>query len=74
MAKLNFSTRDLLMPVVLVIFFFIFHLGYVDIKDRTINEFNHEQFILAKTALLFCPRNIGCPARCSNDPLPALPP
>jgi len=50
MAKLNFSKRDLLMPGVLVIFFFIFYLVYEDIKDRTIEEFNNEQLILARTA------------------------
>lgn len=38
------------MPIVLVVFFFAFYLVYEDIKDRTINEFNNEQLILAKTA------------------------
>jgi hypothetical protein len=50
MAKLNFSKRDLLMPGVLAVFFFIFYLFYEDIKDRTIEEFNNEQLILARTA------------------------
>jgi len=38
------------MPAVLAIFFFIFFLVYEDIKDRTIEEFNNEQLILARTA------------------------
>lgn len=50
MAELNFSKRDLLMPGILAIFFFIFYLVYEDIKDGTIEEFNHEQLILARTA------------------------
>ena len=50
MAKLIFSRRDLLMPAVLAIFFFIFYLVYEDIKARTINEFNNEQLILSRTA------------------------
>jgi len=50
MAELNFSKRDLLMPALLAIFFFIFYLVYEDIKERTIEEFNNEQLILARTA------------------------
>ncbi len=38
------------MPIVLVIFFIAFYLIYEDVKDRTINEFNNEQLILARTA------------------------
>jgi len=38
------------MPGILAIFFFIFYLVYEDIKDRTIEEFNNEQLILARTA------------------------
>ncbi len=38
------------MPIVLVIFFMAFYLIYEDVKDRTINEFNNEQLILARTA------------------------
>jgi PAS domain S-box-containing protein len=44
------SRRYLLMPVVLVVFFTACFLVYIDIKDRTINEFNSEQLILARTA------------------------
>jgi len=50
MVKFKFSLRHLLMPAVLVVFFVIFYLFYEENKDRTINEFNHEQLILARTA------------------------
>ncbi len=42
--------RHLLMPIVLVVFFFTFYLVYEDVKDRTIKEFSNEQQMLAKTA------------------------
>jgi hypothetical protein len=48
--KLNFSKRYLLIPILLMIFFLLFYLVYEDIKERTINEFNNEQLILAETA------------------------
>jgi PAS domain S-box-containing protein len=48
--KLEFSNRYLLVPVVLIVFFLLFFLVYDDIKDRTVNEFNNEQLILAQTA------------------------
>ena len=38
------------MPVVLLVFFLLFNLVYVDIKQRTIKEYNNEQIILAETA------------------------
>ena len=50
MEKLKFPIRYLLMPIVLIIFFFAFYLVYEDIKDRTIDEFNNEQLVLARTA------------------------
>ena len=50
MTKLNFSKRHLPIPVMLIVFFLIFYFAYSDIKQRTINEFNNEQFILAQTA------------------------
>ncbi len=46
----KFSKRYIAVPVVFVMFFFLFYLVYKDIKERTINEFNNEQFILAQTA------------------------
>ena len=42
--------RHLLMPVVLIVFFFTFYLVYENIKERTIKEFSNEQQMLAKTA------------------------
>jgi PAS domain S-box-containing protein len=50
MKKLKFPIRYLLIPIVLIIFFFAFYLVYEDIKDRTINDFNNEQLVLARTA------------------------
>lgn len=50
MEKLKFPIRYILMPLVLVLFFFAFYLVYEDIKERTINEFKNEQLVLAKTA------------------------
>ena len=48
--KLQLSRRYLLIPIVLIVFYFLFFLIYDDIKKRTINEFNNEQLILAQTA------------------------
>jgi PAS domain S-box-containing protein len=50
MAKLKFSNRYILIIIALSLFFFAFVLIYEDIKNRTVNEFNIEQLILAKTA------------------------
>jgi len=50
MILLKISRRFLLMPLVLVVFFTAGYLVYTDIKGRTINEFNSEQLILARTA------------------------
>jgi len=38
------------MPIVLLLFFSAFYLIYKDIKTRTINEFNNEQLVIARTA------------------------
>jgi len=48
--KQKLSKRYLLIPIVLIVFYFLFFLIYDDIKKRTINEFNNEQLILAQTA------------------------
>jgi PAS domain S-box-containing protein len=50
--KTKFSLLDqyLLIPIVLLVFFAAFFLVYEDIKDRTIQEFNNEQLVLARTA------------------------
>jgi PAS domain S-box-containing protein len=50
MLLLKISKRYILMPVVLIVFFIAGFLVYIDIKDRTISEFNSEQLILARTA------------------------
>jgi len=44
------SMRYFFIPIVLIVFYFLFFLIYDDIKKRTINEFNNEQLILAQTA------------------------
>jgi PAS domain S-box-containing protein len=38
------------MPVILAIFFYFFYSAYKDVKVRTLNEFNSQQFALAKQA------------------------
>jgi signal transduction histidine kinase len=48
--KILESGRLTLIPLLLVLFFTIFYLVYRDIKIKTINEFNNEQLILARTA------------------------
>ena len=50
MEKLKAINRYLIIPIVLILFIITFYLIYDDIKNRTINEFNSEQLILAKTA------------------------
>jgi PAS domain S-box-containing protein len=57
MQKLNFirenprfSKHYLLIPIILIVFYFLFFFFYQDVKDRTIDEFNNEQLILAQTA------------------------
>jgi PAS domain S-box-containing protein len=46
--KLN--KRFLLVPVVLVVFLYLFYSTYKDNKDRVLKEFNSQQFALAKQA------------------------
>ena len=48
--RLNSINRLFVMPALLIIFFLIFFFIYNEIKNKTINEFNNEQLILAKTA------------------------
>ncbi len=47
---LKFSKRYLLIPVALIVFYFLFYVVYLDIKERTINEFNKEQLITAQAS------------------------
>lgn len=42
--------RFLIVPFVLISFSYLFYSSYKDVKDRTLNEFNKEQFILARQA------------------------
>ncbi len=48
--KLRFSKRYFLIPVIFIVFTLLFYLVYNDVKDKTINEFNHQQLILAQAA------------------------
>jgi PAS domain S-box-containing protein len=50
MEKLKFINRYLMIPIVLILFIITFYLIYDDIKERTIDEFENEQLILARTA------------------------
>jgi len=56
MEKLKFLNRYLMIPHRLILFIITFYLIYDDIKNRTINEFENEQLILAKTASRELPR------------------
>jgi|WetSurMetagenome_2_1015567.scaffolds.fasta_scaffold02248_8 PAS domain S-box-containing protein len=42
--------RFLIVPVVIAAFSFLLYSAYKDVKDRTLNEFNAQQFTLAKQA------------------------
>jgi PAS domain S-box-containing protein len=50
MEKLKFINRYLMIPIVLILFIITFYLIYDDIKERTVDEFENEQLILARTA------------------------
>ena len=50
LARINFINNYLKLLFVLAAFFLALYLVYEDIKDRTVNEFNNEQLILARTA------------------------
>jgi len=43
-------TRFLLVPIILAVFIYLFYSAYKDVRDRTLNEFNSQQFALAKQA------------------------
>ena len=47
---MKLSIRFLTIPVVIASFSYLFYSGYKDVKDKTLNEFNAQQFILAKQA------------------------
>jgi PAS domain S-box-containing protein len=42
--------RFLIFPVILASFSYLFYSAYKDVRDRTLNEFNSQQFTLAKQA------------------------
>lgn len=48
--KSRFSKRSVFIAVVLIVFFAVFYMVYLDIKKRAVNDFNNEQLILAQTA------------------------
>lgn len=45
-----FSKRYFLIPILLLVFIFLFYSVYEDVKDKTIEKFNSEQLIIAKSA------------------------
>ena len=47
---MKLSKRFLIVPFVLAALSYLFYSSYKDVKDRTLNEFNNEQLILAKQA------------------------
>jgi PAS domain S-box-containing protein len=47
---MKLSKRFLFVPLVLAVFSYLFYSAYKDVKDRTLNEFNSQQFALARQA------------------------
>jgi PAS domain S-box-containing protein len=47
---MTFSKKFLFLPLVIVLFFFLFYLVYRDVKNRVLDEFNNQQFALANQA------------------------
>jgi len=47
---MKLSKRFLIVPFVLAAFSYLFYSAYKDVKNSALNEFNKEQFILAKQA------------------------
>jgi PAS domain S-box-containing protein len=47
---MKLSKRYLSVPIVLAIFTYLFYSAYKSVKDKTLNEFNNQQFALAKQA------------------------
>lgn len=47
---MKLSKRSLIVPVVLALISYLFYSAYRDVKDRTLAEFNVQQFTLAKEA------------------------
>jgi PAS domain S-box-containing protein len=49
---MKLSKRFIFVPVLLAIFAYLFYSAYKDVKDKTLNEFNYQQFALANQASL----------------------
>lgn len=47
---MKLSKRYLFVPILLVTFFYLFYSSFHDAKNRTLNDFNFQQFALAKQA------------------------
>jgi hypothetical protein len=47
---MKLTKRFILLPVVLALFSYMFYSAYRDVRDRTLREFNVQQFTLAKQA------------------------
>lgn len=47
---MKLSRRFLFLPLLLGVFFYLFYTAYKNVKDKTLKEFNTNQFILAKQA------------------------
>jgi PAS domain S-box-containing protein len=47
---MNLAKRFLIVPVVLAIFSYLFYTAYKDVRDRTLAEFNNQEFTFAKQA------------------------
>ncbi len=47
---MKFYKRFLLLPLIIAAFSYLFYASYNEVKDRTLNEFNNQQFALAKQA------------------------
>jgi len=47
---MKLTKRFLIVPVVVALFSYLFYSAYRDVSDRTLNEFNVQQFTLAKQA------------------------
>jgi PAS domain S-box-containing protein len=49
---MKLTKRFIFVPVLLVIFTYLFYSAYKDVQDKTLSEFNYQQFALAKQASL----------------------
>jgi hypothetical protein len=47
---MKLSKRFLIVPFLFALFSYLFYSAYKDVKDKTLNEFNVQQFTLAKQA------------------------